>query len=253
MWDDELRCPIPRNPGPWKLPKQAAEGSFTEGVLLLFVMPWCSQRVCVLSRQQGETPLPVRGGTEVSITKVQNSPLDFSRIWPVPPWRAASLSPIAPSLFSQLQTSLCIFPRYASQVPLQPGPLVLPKYLHCSLGLHLLHSPSRSLPLQGSALTLLPPISRFPEWKRPVDAAISLPARLPGLPYQGFCRRLPGSPPTSPLLWPGLLLSSVVPWFPGSLSNAPSLSPVSLICLLIWGIKSLLFGEGNSLVLRRAH
>ena len=72
------------------------------------------------------------------------------------------------------------------------------------------------------------------------------PACLPCLSSSGFCRKLPGSPSLPSLSSPQA--SSLICW-----PLVPRLSTVSLICLLIWGIKSPLFRQRNSLVLRKTH
>jgi hypothetical protein len=131
-------------------------------------------------------------------------------------------------------------------------PLILPEYFHCSPCLHLLYCPSPSLSFRLCSHPL-PPISRFPgrlgllRMKKRSGSWVP----LPDLSGFGFYRMLPGSPTTPPCPPPptfplGLLPSSVVP-------GSQGFSAVSLICLLIGRIKSLLFSKRNSPVLCRQH
>lgn len=162
------------------------------------------------------------------------------------PLRVPSLPPLASSPFSQLPTSLSIFPGQSSQLPLQQAP---GSFLSICI-VALLAPAMETLPFSPcSGVCPNPPSHPLAdsqadddatERKRPVETEIPLPAP------SGFCRKLPGSPsypypPARPLL------SSSVPGFPGSLS------PVSLICLSIWGIKSPLFSQRNSLVLQNMY
>lgn len=139
------------------------------------------------------------------IAEIQDSSLAFSRMWPAPPQRVPFLSPPTPSPLSQLQTALCISQDMLHKCPCSLVPWSFPSICIVALACTCYAAP----PLLSSFTSLPQPLSHpladsqneKGQWRRQFSR---LPP-LPCLPCSGFCRKLPGSPTTTPLSQPGLL------------------------------------------------